>query len=72
MTNSQTGAYSKMVARVRWSDPEFKARLLADPTAAVDAAGAPVPADANLSDEALETVAAGMGGGLGMGGMNPF
>jgi hypothetical protein len=82
MGNSDTTAYAKVVARA-WSDPAFKAQLLADPDAALAAAGAPVPpgvavkvventdqlvhlvlperpADTELSQEALEKVAAGM------------
>jgi hypothetical protein len=35
-------SHFKLVARV-WSDPSFKAQLLADPTATLTAAGVPVP-----------------------------
>jgi hypothetical protein len=78
MTNSQTEAYGKMVARA-WSGPQ----LLADPIAALATVAAPVPpglrikvventedlvhlvlrpppADAVLSDEALERAVGGV------------
>jgi hypothetical protein len=42
MAKSDTTAYAKMVARA-WRDPAFKAQLLADPNAALAAAGAPMP-----------------------------
>jgi hypothetical protein len=81
MVKSDRTAYAKVVARA-WSDPVFKAQLLADPNAALAAMGAPVPpgvgikvventdklvhlvllappADTELSQEALEQVAAG-------------
>jgi hypothetical protein len=87
MTKSDTTAYAKVVARA-WSDPAFKARLLADANAALAAAGASMPpgmtvkvventdklvhlvlplrpADTELSQEALEKVAAGAGKEVG-------
>jgi hypothetical protein len=39
----KAAAYGKMVARA-WRDPAFKAKLLADPHAALKDAGIPVPA----------------------------
>jgi hypothetical protein len=42
MTNSQTEAYGNLVARA-WSDPQFKAQLLADPITALNAMNAPIP-----------------------------
>jgi hypothetical protein len=42
MAESDTTAYAKVVARA-WSDPAFKAQLLADPNAALASAGASVP-----------------------------
>ena len=78
-------AYGKMVAKA-WRDPAFKAKLLADPNAALKDAGIPVPAGVTvkvventdthvhlvlppkptreLSDEALDRVAAGGGWAL--------
>jgi hypothetical protein len=38
----ETAAYANVIKRA-WSDPAFKAQLLADPRAALGAAGAPVP-----------------------------
>jgi hypothetical protein len=38
----ETAAYAKVIARA-WSDPAFKAQLLADPCAALAAMDAPVP-----------------------------
>ncbi len=43
----QQAAYSKLVARA-WSDPAFKARLMADPTAVLAEAGIAVPAGMTL------------------------
>jgi hypothetical protein len=42
MTMSDTTANAKVVGRA-WSDPAFKAQLLADPNATLAAMGAPVP-----------------------------
>lgn len=40
--NNQSNAYSKIVSKA-WSDPEFKARLLAAPRAALAESGVQVP-----------------------------
>jgi hypothetical protein len=37
-----SAAYTKLIRRT-WSDPEFKARLIADPGAVLVEAGVPVP-----------------------------
>jgi hypothetical protein len=37
-----SAAYAKVIRRA-WSDPEFKARLIADPAAVLAGAGVPVP-----------------------------
>ena len=42
MAKSDMTEYAKVVARA-WSDPAFKAQLLADPNAVLVAAGASVP-----------------------------
>lgn len=42
MAKREAEAYGKVVARA-WKEPAFKAKLLADPRAALAAAGAPVP-----------------------------
>jgi hypothetical protein len=42
MINNIAEVYEKVVARA-WSDPTFKAQLLADPSAALIAVGAPPP-----------------------------
>lgn len=47
MTN-QPNAYTKIVTKA-WSDPEFKARLLADPKAALAECGVQVPASMQIS-----------------------
>ena len=42
-TDQEKAAYGKVVARA-WRDPAFKAKLIADPQAALRDAGIPVPA----------------------------
>ena len=46
----ETAAYAKVIARA-WSDPDFKAQLLADPNTALAAMNAPVP---NLTIRVVE------------------
>ncbi len=41
--NLTSAAYAKIVKQA-WSDPQFKAKLVADPAASLAAAGVPVPA----------------------------
>jgi hypothetical protein len=80
-TYTSGAAYAKLVAQV-WSDPAFKAKLIANPAAALAAVGVsvpsgltikvventdkmvhlvlpPAPPSAEISEDALETVAAG-------------
>jgi len=44
----QQAAYGKVVARA-WRDPSFKAKLVADPQAALKDAGVPVPPGVKLT-----------------------